>query len=386
MRISTTHKTEDYIGKIYTNYNLAYNGKNFSESFKKFNYLFITDINNAICTFSRRYRGVTCILEINYVEIPIVGVVAIITQCRFNPIVLTRLMFQTHSERIFKGFPSTPPSLISSTRVVSDYTYYSSGGTYYGHTIDIVKKKRSSKTKPQFNYYDRDAGSIMFSFDFYSAFPFENNEAEGWATDGHKYNLPSMMLIENQCSIRENNNTEIQNTVKQTIRLTESQLRNAIRQMIKEALNETDYKTALWAAKERMKRYDQTHDKKDFEQGYNDYRAADERFRDKYVTPYQYDTLGDKMRGKHSSTFDVRFNGGSEDPTHSLRAYNKGGDKLVQSEKNNYHSSKGYTTPSKFFRDKDVAAAYQKASDELWDYSDGKYEYVKGNGWQRKDD
>ena len=75
--------------------------------------------------------------------------------------------------------------------------------------------------------------------------------------------------------------------MKQTIRLTESQLRNAIRQMIKEALNETDYKTALWAAKERMKRYDQTHDKKDFEQGYNDYRAADERFRDKYVTPYQ---------------------------------------------------------------------------------------------------
>ena len=183
-----------------------------------------------------------------------------------------------------------------------------------------------------------------------------------------------------------NNNTEIQNTMKQTIRLTESQLRNAIRQMIKEALNETDYKTALWAAKERMKRYDQTHDKKDFEQGYNDYRAADERFRDKYVTPYQYDTMGDKMRGKHSSTFDVRFNSGSEDPTHSLRAYNKGGDKLEQSEKNNYHSSKGYTTPSKFFRDKDVADAYQKASDELWDYSDGKYEYVKGNGWQRKND
>lgn len=192
--------------------------------------------------------------------------------------------------------------------------------------------------------------------------------------------------INNRNTILENNNTEIQNTMKQTIRLTESQLRNAIRQMIKEALNETDYKTALWAAKERMKRYDQTHDKKDFEQGYNDYRAADERFRDKYVTPYQYDTLGDKMRGKHSSTFDVRFNGGSEDPTHSLRAYNKGGDKLEQSEKNNYHSSKGYTTPSKFFRDKDVADAYQKASDELWDYSDGKYEYVKGNGWQRKDD
>ena len=35
MKIYTTPRAEDYIGKIYTNYDLAYNGEHFNESFLK---------------------------------------------------------------------------------------------------------------------------------------------------------------------------------------------------------------------------------------------------------------------------------------------------------------------------------------------------------------
>ena len=214
MKIYTTVTTEHYIGKIYTNYSIAYTGNHFGKSFLKFNSLFISDVSNAVRTNSRRYKGMTCILGINYVNLPSIGDVAVITQCKFDPIILTRLMFQINAERIMAGISSTPPALISITKRVSDYSYFSKGGFYYGHEIDIVKKKGSSKTKPQFNYYDRNTRSIMFNFDFYSPFEFVNNEAEAWATDGHKYKLPSMIFLEAK------NKDGLHSKTKRLIRLT----------------------------------------------------------------------------------------------------------------------------------------------------------------------
>ena len=44
--------------------------------------------------------------------------------------------------------------------------------------------------------------------------------------------------------------------MKQTIRLTESELKNMIAESVKGALNELDWKTQQWAADERQKRND----------------------------------------------------------------------------------------------------------------------------------
>jgi hypothetical protein len=231
MIICVTHRTEDYIGKLYTNYNLAYNGEHFSNSFMEFNSFFIHDLSNAILSFSTRYKGRTCMLGVNYVNLPPIGIIAIISQCKFDPIALTRLKFQTHIERIKSGNDSVPPSLIASSKRVSDYKYYSSGGTYYDHVVDIVKKKNSSKTKPQFNYYDRNTKHIMFDFDFYSPFTFENNETEAWATDGHKYKLPYMILIETNYHSKEHNDTK-----PHKIRLSEGDLHRVIKRCVNQVL------------------------------------------------------------------------------------------------------------------------------------------------------
>ena len=44
----------------------------------------------------------------------------------------------------------------------------------------------------------------------------------------------------------------------------------------------------------------------------------------------------------------------------------------------------GLTTSGKHFRNKDVADAYSRANDELWDYEKGDYTYQKGKGWMKK--
>ena len=169
--------------------------------------------------------------------------------------------------------------------------------------------------------------------------------------------------------------------MKQIIRLTEGDLHRIIRNSVNEAINEVSYKTALAAADARADRYAQTRNNKDFDQAYDNYRSAEDRFRDEYVRPYHLDRMDNKMRGKHSSTFNVRFGKDSKDPYHAITGYNKSGNKLMAMDRDAYYSDNGYVTPIQHFRDKEMADAYQKACDELWDYNDGKYHYEKGKGW-----
>ena len=54
-------------------------------------------------------------------------------------------------------------------------------------------------------------------------------------------------------------------------------------------------------------------------------------------------------------------------------------------DRDTYYCDKAYgggnVTPRQYFRNKDIADAYQKACDELWDYSGVKYKWVKGKGF-----
>jgi hypothetical protein len=163
-------------------------------------------------------------------------IVMYITTVSFDPIQLAIVRGCTLAERTRAGMIVTPPKLIATKRSMTDYTFYSDGGTYYWHPISIVKNKRSNKGKPRFNYYDTITRRIMFDYEFYSAFPFENNKANAWATDGHKYLLPLMLFIESKTSrkIMENKQYSTMNK----IRLTESQLHKVIKEAIEKILNE----------------------------------------------------------------------------------------------------------------------------------------------------
>lgn len=196
MILTGSRAVDKYIGRFFTNYDFAYVGEQFSDAFKRWNDLFAKDILNAYKTLSTSYTGRVSTIKSSFYRFPNGTILMYISSIVFNPIATMHVMQQSHAERVSKGMPSTPPPLVASTRRFSDYSYYDTGGTYYGHTIDIVKKKTSSKRKPQFNYYDRNTRAIMFDYDFYSPFPFEENEADAWATDGHKYRLPFMTLIE----------------------------------------------------------------------------------------------------------------------------------------------------------------------------------------------
>lgn len=156
---------------------------------------------------------------------------------------------------------------------------------------------------------------------------------------------------------------------------------------INEGVSEMDWKVYANAAKKRLQQYhDNPQDKEKFGKYYDLEKYANQKFDDDFVGLLKYDTMGDKATGKHSPKFSARFNLGVTDrmPYGAINGYNKSGDKLFSIDKGIYHSSKGVTTPGKFFKDKEVADAFTKANDELWDYANGNYEYQKGKGWVNK--
>ena len=174
---------------------------------------------------------------------------------------------------------------------------------------------------------------------------------------------------------------------KNIVRLTENQLKAMVTESVRKALNEIDWKTYANAAKKRLQQYKDS-DRKDmekFDKFYDLNKMANERFSDEYIGNMKYDTFGDKMKGKRSPKFDAHIDTGKTDrmPYGTVRGTNKSGDEIFSTEKGTYHSSKGITSPKKFFRDNDVADKYEKANDELWNYDNGQYYY--DNGWKLKE-
>ena len=172
--------------------------------------------------------------------------------------------------------------------------------------------------------------------------------------------------------------------MKQIVRLTESDLHRVIRESVNQILSELDWKTYANAAKKRKDQYkNNPADIEKWDKYLDLERAANRSFDDEYVDTLKYDTLGDKMAGKQSPKFKANINlNGS--PYSAIKGKNKSGDEIFSSGKGKYHSSKGVTTPRNFFKDPGVAASYEKANDELWDYHNGNYDYDKENGWHLK--
>lgn len=163
--------------------------------------------------------------------------------------------------------------------------------------------------------------------------------------------------------------------------------KSEIKNIIKEALNELDWKTYANASK---KRYEQSRAEKNpqksrdlWNKAYDLERYAGENFDNEYVGNNKYDTLGDKLKGKKSSTFSVNKNRLlSNNGYQALGGRNKSGDELYNMGDGKFHSSRsGYTTPSKFFRDTELGSAYERGAKEIDDYHNNNYSYDNEHGW-----
>lgn len=147
---------------------------------------------------------------------------------------------------------------------------------------------------------------------------------------------------------------------KKTIRIKESE----IKQIVEQTLTELNWDAYYSVANQREK------------QGKHDSasklrNAAKERFDDEFVGNLQYDTMGAKMKGKQSPKFHTNFS--TSKP--SIDATNSKGDHLVHHRSNGkdkYYDRNGVTTPEKFFRDKQVSNAYNKAMKALNSFNEQK--------------
>ena len=158
---------------------------------------------------------------------------------------------------------------------------------------------------------------------------------------------------------------------KQTIKLNEAQLRNIIR----ESLNELDWKTYKNAANKRLAqgKYANANELSDM---------AKNRFDDEFNDNYRYDTLGAKLSGKHSKTFNSTFIP-TEEP--SLQGRNEKGEELFRNNGRYYNSRRGLTTPEKFFKDREMSDTFNTATQELDNYNSGNYDYTSEKGWHLKE-
>ena len=178
---------------------------------------------------------------------------------------------------------------------------------------------------------------------------------------------------------------------KKILKLNEADFKNLIKESVTSILSELDWKTYANASKKRYKQSrENPQDKKLRDKASKLGQKANQQFNDDFVGLYKYDKLGDKLKGKHSSTFNAYIDPSANNMAYgTVRGWNKGGTEMFTTRKGEYYSNKanggGYISPRQHFRDQEVADAYSKANDELWDYQNGNYEYVNGEGWKFKE-
>ena len=195
-------------------------------------------------------------------------------------------------------------------------------------------------------------------------------------------------------NVSENKQLKSNNSMKQTIRLTESD----IRRMVMEAMNELDWKTYANAGKQATKRGFANYWK---EKGVNGYdaisNAAKERVRakrfgnaakDAFNRDFGYQS-GEDM---HDDNYQRVGMGGDFGASDEFAPHVAGWKHATTTKDDGYESFNkfpygSYTserTPEGFFGDNpDAILAYNNAKDEIDNYNKGNYRYEKGKGWTK---
>lgn len=176
---------------------------------------------------------------------------------------------------------------------------------------------------------------------------------------------------------------------KNTIRLTESELKRVISESVKQVISELDWKTKQWAADERQRRDNDVYYKRKNSPYYNKYQKqnldpannryannqleAAKEFNKRYgLEDYERDTDGaftarsvamDTMGGLNATYATTKQTG-------------------KRNGENGWHTRDTTFGNNKFDTDDTrTRNAYNRAKDELNKYENGDYEYVKGKGW-----
>ena len=177
------------------------------------------------------------------------------------------------------------------------------------------------------------------------------------------------------------------NNTKKRIRLTESDLHK----LIKEAINELDWKTYANAAN---KRYSQSFERNNDVPYFDDVsRRADMRIRSKRLADmakkafdrdhgYEDDKVYAGLGGDFHST--------NEFAPHIIGLKDKGYGNPYKYEGghewDSYYPRRMDITPEEFFDNDEAATAFNNSKKELSNYKKGNYEYEKGGrGWHLKD-
>lgn len=214
--VYNTSLSEKQLNSIYNDYDLAYIGKRFSESFRKWVYDFYHGMSPILSgafttmlpTGSLRYVYRLC--TVTYITYTLKQdlTILVIQDLQFDQTVLGAVRRETRAERLRLGMSGTAPSTTASGKNPNNYAEIEYYGTLNGENVVLVKRKGISRHKRQlFNYKlcpKNGTPYIMYNQDFYSANPFANNVATAWGTDGHKYELTErggMRIIESVNSI-----------------------------------------------------------------------------------------------------------------------------------------------------------------------------------------
>ena len=183
---------------------------------------------------------------------------------------------------------------------------------------------------------------------------------------------------------------------KNTIRLTESELKNIIAESVKNVISELDWKTYANAAK---KAYNKGEDRyRDFQ------KAAEDEFQKTHGHYVETDNGGFEdvhlsahpgERGSVVANQQILSNSPYAKPVTRNYAYRTGGGNQVafthsgSNEVPNAHSKLHNNGTSKqaytqHFGGNNMKSAYEKADNEAENYYNNNYEYNKGNGWKLK--
>ena len=179
---------------------------------------------------------------------------------------------------------------------------------------------------------------------------------------------------------------------KNTIKLNESQLRK----MIKESLNELDWKTYANAAKKAQEWRNENPFKYDRNRGIHFDSAAQKRFNQQHGIENLPDYGGERGNINFNS-----FHGEPEISGSRNHDFGDGGGPF-DLKHNVYHMSKKYgkdgsygrtrmwdhpheTTPEDFYDDEEMAKKFRDAEQDVDDFKNGNYEYTPDKGWHLKE-
>lgn len=130
---------------------------------------------------------------------------------------------------------------------------------------------------------------------------------------------------------------ETKNMNKNTIRLTESELKRVISESVKKVLNEMDPRTYQWASDERQRRNADV---------YNQYNPETGESNSQYAAKYKQQGNGDVVRGVAKNAYQQRKNQDAAQQAWAKREQNIGSQptnvEKVNQQKGNYEYVKGY--------------------------------------------